>query len=292
METALRRRLESLQNQLGELLEDSDDADLQSAPLTYRVTELYLVLREYAPEASMPRRAARRQWKALRKRLLPAYESLAAGLRAEDVAIPSIRPTNISRISLHITSMFFVLTLLWLPIPGWGLMIFAGLVAATAWFLETGRRRSEALNAKLMHFFRRVAHPVEAHKINSSTWYATALLALSLLDSPLIGGMAVATLGLGDPIAGLVGRRWGKVRLMNERTLEGTCAFAVAAFLACWVYLVLCFPEVETPRAILLASVAAVSGAATELLSRRVDDNFAIPIGVVLGVGPVVLLLG
>ena len=102
----------------------------------------------------------------------------------------------------------------------------------------------------------------------------------------------MAVLGLGDPIAGLVGRAWGKVPLMNERTLEGSLAFVTAAFLAVWGYIALCFPDIELPRAILLASVAAVSGAAIELLSRRIDDNFAIPIGVVLGVGPVMLLLG
>ena len=44
------------------------------------------------------------QWADLRKRLSPLYEDLAADLRAWEVHVPSLRPTNYARNVLHIAS--------------------------------------------------------------------------------------------------------------------------------------------------------------------------------------------
>jgi dolichol kinase len=292
MQAALCRRLESIKEGLSGLLGTTPSADVAPTPVYYRLVEVSLILSEYAPTPTGSAKAARREWKLLRKQLLPVYESLAAGLRAEDVALPVIRPTNYARIGTHMSAMVLALVLLHIPMPPFVLMLIAGVSAAICWTLELTRCRSARLNAFLMHIFRRIAHPIETFRPNSATWFTTSLFLLSCIGSSLVASLAVLILGLGDPIAGLIGRRWGHTRLINERSLEGSLAFVTASFLAVMGYLVIAAPELTSASMVLLASVASVTGATAELLSRRVDDNLAIPLGVAAIVAPTYWFIG
>jgi dolichol kinase len=82
-----------------------------------------------------------------------------------------------------------------------------------------------------------------------------------------------------------VGRRYGSTKLVNGRSLEGTMAYAVVAFLGSLAVLAAWHGEVPPSLGLLAAAVAAVTGALAELFSKRVDDNFAVPVAVALMVG-------
>jgi dolichol kinase len=284
MEAALGRRLVALERRLASVIEASADATVELRPHVSRLAELASVLREHTPQAALSGRAARQQWRRLRLRLLPAYESYASGLRGEAVPIPQLRPTNPARIALHVGGMATALIALQL-LPSAALIAAAGVAAAICWTLELLRRRSERINTALMAFFRGVAHPLEARRVNSSTWFVTALFALSWLDSALVGGAAVIVLGVGDPIAGLIGRRWGRLRVLNNRTLEGSIAFAASSFAAVCAFLALRDHALSSLSILATAGAAAVAGAAAEMLSRRVDDNFVIPLSAAASAG-------
>ena len=108
--------------------------------------------------------------------------------------------------------------------------------------------------------------------------YASALALLSLTHSELVGFVAVTALGLGDPIAALVGRRWGKHRIVNGRSLEGSTAFVVASVLGCLLVFTFLLPSIPFGAALTIAVLASLTGAVVEMLCRKVDDNFAIPL--------------
>lgn len=142
------------------------------------------------------------------------------------------------------------------------------------WLLEVTRRRAAALNAVLMRLFGVFAHPHEHAQVNSATWFATGLAVLAFLPVPPAAA-AVAVLGFGDPAAGAVGRRWGRTRLAEGRSLEGTLAFALVGVTAAQVALSLAWPSDARWT---LSLAAAVAGAVTEALLRSIDDNVAVPI--------------
>src|SRR5687767_3791976 len=50
---------------------------------------------------------ARSRWLAFKKSVLPAYESIAASLRAEKIHVPSLRPTNWARSVFHVAAAAF-----------------------------------------------------------------------------------------------------------------------------------------------------------------------------------------
>jgi dolichol kinase len=187
------------------------------------------------------------------------------------------RPTNTARSSFHVLSGVIGLLLAEYA-PWWLVMAVPITLASTFWLLEATRRMSEAWNDTLMRFFAPIAHAHERELVNSSTWYATALSLLSLTGSPLAFGAGAIVLGLGDPAAALVGRKYGRVALVNNRTLEGTLTFVVVAFLAVLGVVLLWHDELSTMRMLAVCTAASGAGALTELLSRRIDDNFSIPV--------------
>lgn len=266
-------RVDRVRSRLGAAARRSDPGQIAQA-----AGQLATLL-EGAPSEAVERGA----WVAFRQEVQPAYETLVHALSAEDVEVPSLRPTNYARNVLHLLSATTGIVVLELvPSMGWAVAI-ASCVAALGWSLEVGRRRSAAVNRFCMALFGRTAHPHEAHRINSATWFSSALVLLALTGATVPCVIALAVLGVGDPLAAIVGRRFGRVPLVHGRTLEGTLAFAVAGGVAAAALVAILHPELAVHRALFAAAAAAACGAVAELLCRKVDDNLAIPLAAFAG---------
>lgn len=295
VESAARQRLAAVKRQAAELLGRADaDADAVQEALSGPVARVALVLEEHGRVERLEQGDRRAQWMRLRERLLPAYESLARVLRAQAIHVPALRPTNWYRSAFHVISAVTVLLLLEVVLSPWGTVLASGGFALVCWTLETGRALSRSMNDVLMRFrfFQLIIHPHERHRVNSATWYATALFILSLVSPPFASALAVAVLGAGDPIAAFVGRRWGRVTLVHGRTLEGTLAFVAVSAVVAFVVLLIWHPMAGVPALFVVAGVAAVFGAVVELFSLRLDDNFTIPLAAAAGASLAASLLG
>ncbi|HNF95711.1 MAG TPA: hypothetical protein PK493_00385, partial [Pseudomonadota bacterium] len=117
----------------------------------------------------------------------------------------------------------------------------------------------------------------ERYRVNSSTWYVTALLILAVATPKAVAALAVVVLGIGDPIAALVGRRFGKTRLRAGRSLEGSLGFVLSASLGSLVVAAMMMPG-GIGRWALIAMVAGFAGAVAEVFSTKLDDNLTIPL--------------
>ena len=80
------------------------------------------------------------------------------------------------------------------------------------------------------------------------------------------------------------------MKLCHGRSLEGTLTFAAVGTTVCIVALSVFYPTVGLTTALALSAGAAVSGAIAELVSRRIDDNFSVPVAAVAGVMAVMSL--
>ena len=235
-----------------------------------------------AMESAMPAEASRGRWAAFVGQVHPEYEAFVAARRAmpgADALSGSLRPTNYSRSVFHVAAAATGLAgVFFLPSRGWVLAV-SGAFATAAWTMETSRRISPRVNVALMKAFGPVAHPHERYRVNSATWYATALVLLALFASRPGQLAALAVLGIGDPVAALVGRRWGKHPLVVGRSAEGTLAFFVSGTLAALAVLAV---DHAGGGATLLAyaALSALVGAVAELVTRRLDDNLTIPVTV------------
>lgn len=249
-----------------------------------RLDELARLIDDGLPAAELPAERVRAAWQELRRALVPAYERLAQALAAAQVHVPSLRPTNYARNLYHLGSGLSVIVLLRVILPGAWPIYVAGAFTALAWSVEIGRRRLPWLNKAMMTLFSPFAHPHEAWRINSATWFTTALLGLALLQQPTAATAALAVLAAGDPAAAVIGRRFGRTRLANGRSLEGSAAFVVAGAACAALTLSVLDPHLSLGARVAIAFAAAVPAAIAELLTQRVDDNLAIPWSAAAGV--------
>ncbi|WP_437668769.1 diacylglycerol/polyprenol kinase family protein [Sorangium sp. So ce131] len=281
-EPEVRARVDRVVSRLRALVVATEREDAGGAleRLRERLRALLAAVERATPARTPSPKAA---WIAFQREVQPAYESLALTLRGVIAAPPSVRPTNHARSLWHVGSGLAVLGLVQLlPERAW-LVAVSGAFAATAWSLEVARRMSERANERLMRFFRLIAHPHERYRVNSATWYMTALLLLALFATRQTQSVGVVVLAVADPAAALIGRRFGRTRLLEGRSLEGTLAFVAAGALSAFVVLSALGPAPLAAR-LFLAAVAGLAGAATELFSSRLDDNFTIPLAVAAAV--------
>ena len=161
------------------------------------------------------------------------------------------------------------------PLVGWFVSHPVALVLAAALLfaslvLELARRRWPWVNRTLWRYAPGLFRSWEQGHVLGSTWYCAAMLAALLLFGSNIGGTAVLFLALGDPVAELAGRRWG--RPGSGKTLVGS----LACLLACLA--------VAGAGAVLgrLAPAAAVAGAVAATVAERwplpPSDNMWIPL--------------
>jgi dolichol kinase len=155
---------------------------------------------------------------------------------------------------------------LWVDPPQTVLLPILAAVVALLVLGDLVRLRSESLNALFFRVFRLLASPREARAIASSTWYGIGILASFALFPRDTAVSSVLVLGLGDPAAALVGRRFGRRRFLGG-TVAGTAAFFTVAA----VVLLLRHPAPD-------ALLAAVASALAERRSWPLDDNLGVPL--------------
>jgi dolichol kinase len=109
------------------------------------------------------------------------------------------------------------------------------------------------------------------------TPFAIAVLLTILAVPKLAALVAIYTLAIADPLAAVVGIRFGRRRLAHNRSREGTLAFFVATVAI--AVAVLRWGTDASPWPLLgVALGVGVVAVVCELLPLRVDDNLTIPI--------------
>lgn len=288
---SLRERAEALLARCRAALESDDARETTTQKLVRALNALTRALEELCARLARGD-SARSAFTAFRTHAAPKYEAFAKRLNALRVSVPSLRPQNLARSGFHMVSATFAVLCIEL-LPKWGyVQLIAVAFFAFSWTLEIGRRYSDALRSVSLRLFGKFIHPHEHVRVNSATWYASALLILAFAFDPMTCALAVLALGYGDPAAAWVGRRWGRTRLYNARSLEGTLTFATVTFAGALLLLKLAHPELTLPVRFLIAGVAGISGAIAELFSGRVDDNFTIPVVVAASTAAALALVG
>jgi dolichol kinase len=121
--------------------------------------------------------------------------------------------------------------------------------------------------------------------------YVIAVL-LTILTVPKRAALiAIYTLAIADPLAAVVGIRYGRHRVAHNRTLEGSLAFLGATVVI--AALVLSWATDAAALAITGASLTiGLAAAGFEVLPLRIDDNLTIPLFVGFGSWIIAVLFG
>jgi phytol kinase len=202
---------------------------------------------------------------------LAAFLLLFAALQVLAQATPAGPETT--RKLLHTGSGLLTLTFPFLFREAWPVLLLtgaSGLIVAAARFVPAVRLR-----------LGRVAAGVERTTFGELYFpLAVALLfVLTLGDDPLLFAIPVLVLTLADTASAVVGTCYGVTRYSGARkSLEGSAAFAVAAFFCVHVPL-LVWSSVGRTECVLVAATFALLVMLLEGVSSRGRDNLVIPLG-------------
>jgi len=107
----------------------------------------------------------------------------------------------------------------------------AAVFTLAAFAVDLARMVSPRANELFFLAFSRLASPRERGGIASSTWYATSILIVLAFFERDVAVTSILVMGVGDPAAGYIGRRWGKRPLLGGSVLGCSVFLTVAAAL-------------------------------------------------------------
>jgi dolichol kinase len=178
---------------------------------------------------------------------------------------------------VHVAASLAAAAVVWRMAHPAGAVILAA-ATGVALSVELARQISPAIQQR---FLATVGWMLRGRELRRTTAATTLALGFTLCATFFPGPAATAILlvGLADPAAALVGRRWGAHRYHGGKSLEGSLTFLVTAFVVLYAG-----TGLSTPAAALVAAGLAL----LESLPLPGDDNLYLP----LAAGGLLTLLG
>lgn len=136
------------------------------------------------------------------------------------------------------------------------------------------RPSGEAFIRVFGYIMRRYERDTQLKSLNGVTCFFIAASVATFVFPKYVTIMSFLMLTFSDTASALAGRRFGRTKIRG-RSLEGSLAFVATA-----VIVILLTPKIEYRTGeYLIAGIAAIVGAATELLSGDlINDNIVIPL--------------
>lgn len=152
-----------------------------------------------------------------------------------------------------------------------------GTIACLVYIADRVRIHYPEAAARLPWLNRLFFRAEEQFKESAMIPYAIAILLTILTFPKPIALIAIYTLAIADPLAAVVGIRWGGRQLVPDRSIEGMIAFFTATLAVALAVLGLGTSAPYTAlagAALVIATVASLF----ELIPLRIDDNLTIPL--------------
>jgi dolichol kinase len=153
------------------------------------------------------------------------------------------------------------------------------------------RLRNKNINVLVTHYFRPIMRQSEINSLAGTTYLMAGVAILIHFFDPLIVQLSLIFLALADPIASYFGIRYGKDKILGDKTLQGfLAAFGVCS--AC-SFLFLYLHDENIWRAVVVSFIGGLIGSLAELIPvAKLDDNLTIPVASGLGLSLVFYIFG
>jgi len=104
--------------------------------------------------------------------------------------------------------------------------------------------------------------------------FILVIVSFGILNQPYIGGLGILILGYGDGFAAVIGKKFGKHKLLFGKSVEGSLAMFVASFVVSMILLSIEGVSLWIPIAFIIALIST----AIELFTPKGLDNLSVPL--------------
>lgn len=151
-----------------------------------------------------------------------------------------------------------------------------GTIACVLYILEQVRINYPEFAGNFEQYSKYLLRAEEQLKESAGIPFVMGLL-LTILSFPKpVAVVAILTLAVADPLSALIGIRYGRIRVVAHKSIEGSAAFFVGCFLATTLVFMGYAPTTGT--ALGLAFFVAFTVSVFEMVPIRLDDNLTIPL--------------
>lgn len=143
--------------------------------------------------------------------------------------------------------------------------------------LDLVRKNNPTVNRLAVRVLGPVMRRHELQGISGLSYMIGGTFFLLILFDRHILTLTLLFLAFGDPVASFFGIRFGKDRIVGNKTLQGT----VAAFVTCALIATVYFyhHNLMTERLLIVAPLSGLIGALAEMIPvGKLDDNFTFPV--------------
>jgi len=156
-------------------------------------------------------------------------------------------------------------------------LITMSLVTVTLVSFDVLRQISPAANKLALVIMGPFIRESERNSYAGTTFLLIAALIVIFLFPPNIANLALLFLAIADPVASFFGILFGKDKIINHKTLQGS----IAAFVCCFIISIsyYFYFNIMTERLMLVSILSGLVGALAELIPiGKIDDNFTLPL--------------
>lgn len=199
---------------------------------------------------------------------------------APSSALKSRSDLHIARKAWHILSVGGMATT-YILVPLWQSLTL--LIMAMVLFigLDFLRFLFPTLNAKLVYFTRAIIRESEVDQLAGTTFLLIGVAILVVFFPRPVVEVSLLFLAIADPLASFVGVKFGSIKLMGRKSLQGFLAASSACTLILVAYLFKTglHSQLHFQDLVMVSLIGGFAGGLAELLQiGKIDDNFSLPL--------------
>ena len=169
---------------------------------------------------------------------------------------------------IHLTALIFPFMIYKISHPYNLLFIFS--ITFILFILDHCRLNFNFINEIFKYFLSKVTRKYEMNSYLSATYMLLSFSIILLIFDAYLCAIAMIISVISDTIAAFVGMKYGKIIIVNDKTLEGSYSFLISTVLILFFF--------YFNQSTLILIVVSVISTITELFSSTKFDNFTLPI--------------
>lgn len=155
----------------------------------------------------------------------------------------------------------------------WMILLFGGVPLL---MLDIFRHKVAYLQTLTLKMFGGIMRRREVRGISGTTYLLVGTAVILAIFPHNIVALSLLFLALGDPVASFVGVKYGSLKIVGKKTLEGSlAAYAVCCVVAFCFY---SWKELMVEHIYIVSLLSGFVGAVSEIIPLKIDDNFVQPV--------------
>ena len=192
-------------------------------------------------------------------------------------ALPTRKNLQFPRRIFHMANGVTIATLYWLSFTHQQAIHTLGTFACLLYVMEQIRINYPEMSQKVMPLMKFVMRAEEQLKESAMVPYAFAVLLTIITFPKPLALIAIYTLAISDPLSAIIGIKYGKRRVVEHKSVEGSLAFFASALLISLFVFSATLGGFST-SVLIISLVLSIGTSIFEMLPLKVDDNLTIPL--------------